>query len=216
MKRIFAHIGFSMAVVLIFLNVFPNMAGYFTGFIIVMLVLSLIIKKYRLALAVPISLGSALLACILFISFTSTADYIVKSLDGKTLVCNAYITDLPEKSNDKYVYKAKVSNIEFDGAPKNIDVKLKSDKIIDAEAYDKILCRVKFKSTGTNALDSYGYYSKNIYVTANVEEYTKTGKSVFNLNKYIIDLRKDIKNFFAVNMGNDRGALSCTFNRRCK
>ncbi len=209
MKRIFAHIGFSMAVVLIFLNVFPNMAGYFTGFIIVMLVLSLIIKKYRLALAVPISLGSALLACILFISFTSTADYIVKSLDGKTLVCNAYITDLPEKSNDKYVYKAKVSNIEFDGAPKNIDVKLKSDKIIDAEAYDKILCRVKFKSTGTNALDSYGYYSKNIYVTANVEEYTKTGKSVFNLNKYIIDLRKDIKNFFAVNMGNDRGALSC-------
>ena len=209
MKRIFAHIGFSMAVVLIFLNVFPNMAGYFTGFIIVMLVLSLIIKKYRLALAVPISLGSALLACILFISFTSTADYIVKSLDGKTLVCNAYITDLPEKSNDKYVYKAKVSNIEFDGAPKNIDVKLKSDKIIDAEAYEKILCRVKFKSTGTNALDSYGYYSKNIYVTANVEEYTKTGKSVFNLNKYIIDLRKDIKNFFAVNMGNDRGALSC-------
>ena len=83
-----------MAVVLIFLNVFPNMAGYFTGFIIVMLVLSLIIKKYRLALAVPISLGSALLACILFISFTSTADYIVKSLDGKTLVCNAYITCL--------------------------------------------------------------------------------------------------------------------------
>lgn len=209
MKRIFAHIGFSMAVVLIFLNVFPDIAGYFIGFVAVLLVLSLTIKKYRLALAVPISLGSALLACILFISFTSTADFVVQSLDGKTAVCNAYITDLPQKSNDKYVYYAKVSNIYLDGAPKNISIKLKSDKKIEAEAYDELLCKVEFRSTGSSAFDSYGNYSKNIYVSGNVKEYKKTGKTVRSLNRYIINLRKEIKNFFALNMGNDRGALSC-------
>ena len=99
-KRIFAHIGFSMAAALIVLNVFPAAAFYAAGALFALLLFSLCIQKYRLALAVPMCLGAALLACILFIVFTDSAGHVIGALDGKTVSCTAYVTDFPERFLD--------------------------------------------------------------------------------------------------------------------
>ena len=67
MKRVFAHIGFSSALTLLILNlVSVRFVPVITAGLAAVFAASLALKKYRQAAAVPVCLGSALFACLLF------------------------------------------------------------------------------------------------------------------------------------------------------
>lgn len=209
MKRIFAHIGFSMAAALIVLNVFPAAAFYAAGALFALLLFSLCIQKYRLALAVPMCLGAALLACILFIVFTDSAGHVIGALDGKTVSCTAYVTDFPERSGEYYVYPAKVVSADLAGAPQPFETQLRVRTPLSAEPYTLFSCRVRFYTSGNSALDSYGAYAKGVYVRATVLSAESGGERVRYLSYLILQLRQQIRTYFSLYPGGDRGALAC-------
>lgn len=210
MKRIFAHIGFSMAVALIVLNVFPAAAFYALGALAALLVLSLCISKYRLALAVPMCLGAALLACLLFIVFTDSATRVIDALDGQTASCVAYVTGLPERSGENYVYPARIVSVDLSGAPQSFATRLRVPAPLEAEAYERFSCRVRFYASGSSALDSYGAYAKGVYVRASVLSYEAGDGGCVNYPAYwILQLRRQISTYFSHYPGGDRGALAC-------
>lgn len=210
MKRVFAHIGFSVAVALIVLNVFPAAAFYAAGALAALLVLSLCIPKYRLALAVPLCLGAALLACILFIVFTDTADRVIAALDGQTVQCTAYVTDFPERSGSYYVYPAKIISADLNGAPQRFSTQLRVRTELAAVPYEPFSCRVRFYASGSSALDSYGAYAKGVYVRATLSAANAGDGTCVNRAAYLIlQLRQQIRTYFSQYIGGDRGALAC-------
>ena len=104
MKRVFAHIGFSFATTMLVLNLIP--AKYDLYVIIglaVLLIASLIIKKYKEALAVPICLGAAVFACLIFTLTMNLYVAPAQILNNSNAECEFYIVELP-KQNDSGEY----------------------------------------------------------------------------------------------------------------
>ena len=209
MKRVFAHIGFSFAVSMLVLNLIkaPSVK-YITAGLTVCFIVSLVIKKYRQALAVPVCLGAAVFACIIFaVSYNL---YVIpeQSLDAQTGECEFYIVDLPEeKSSNEYVYTIKTKSIKLPSSPQNIKLRLKTKNPISCEPYRLIRGELSFYSISDNAFSSYGYWGKTIFLSSEAKRISITDTSIKSPMKLIINARKGVTNRLGVIPG-DEGALS--------
>ncbi|MDE6723593.1 MAG: hypothetical protein K2J55_05300, partial [Eubacterium sp.] len=92
MKRVFAHIGFSFALTLIVLNFLKIEAA----FVILMVTsaaftISVLIKKTRNSVSVPLCMFCSALACILFVVNYYSVFLPQKNLDNETVKAEFYI-----------------------------------------------------------------------------------------------------------------------------
>lgn len=209
MKRVFAHIGFSFAITMLVVNLTgAHIVKYILAGLAVILIASLAIKKYRQALAVPVCLGAAVFACIIFmISYNS---YVVPehSLDGQTGECEFYLVDLPEqKSKNEYVYTIKTKSINLPSSPQNIKLRLKTKKPINCEAYRIIKGELTFKKISDNAMASFGYWGKDIFLSSKAKSFQLTDSRIKSPMRFIINARKGIKDRLGA-IPDDEGALS--------
>ena len=208
MKRVFAHIGFSFALTMLLLNLIKaEYVLYVMGGLAVILIASLLIKKYRQALAVPICLGAAVFACLIF---TTTYNNIVKpeqSLNHQSAECEFYITDLPQNNGEEYIYTIKTKSIKLNNSPQNIKLRLKTNYKINAKSYEVIKGRLTFYQIGSSAFSSYGYWAKNIFLSSKLSDYKLTGESVNSPMLFIVKARQGVKSRLSRIPG-DEGALS--------
>ncbi len=209
MKRVFAHIGFAFAVTMLVLNLIP--AEYCLFLMIglaVLLIASLIIKRFRKALAVPICLGAAVFACIIFSITMNLYVAPTENLNNAQADCEFYITELPQKNESgEYSYIIKTTKINYPNSPQNIKVRLKTKYPIQADCYQLIKGRLVFHSIADSAFSSYGYWGKNIYLSSKPIKYVNTKRTVNSPMKYIVNARKGIKSRLST-IGGDEGALS--------
>ena len=209
MKRVFAHIGFAFAITMLVLNLIS--ADYFIILVIglaVLLIASLIIKKYRKALAVPICLGAAIFACLIFSITMNMYVEPTENLNNAIADCEFYITELPQKKdNGEYSYVIKTTKINYPNSPQNIKVRLKTKYPIKADCYQIIKGRLVFHTIAKSAFSSYGYWGKNIFLSSKPINYTATKTVVNSPMRYIINARKGIKSRLST-IGGDEGALS--------
>lgn len=210
MKRILAHVGFSMAVCLIILNLIEFKYVYvITAGLAIIFVASLVISKFRKAMAVPVCLGSALLACVIFITVMVCSVNVQSNLAYDTAQTQFYVTELPEKTTDGYVYQAKTVSIEENGAPQNIKIRVKSKAPINAEPYQVISAALTFYKIGDKAYSSFGKWGEGIYLTSRINGfYNVTDKNVFSLNKYVLKVRKSIIATIKNNLGENQSAVA--------
>ena len=209
MKRVFAHIGFSVAVTLFALCFIKIDYIYsITAGLTVILIVSLAISKYRQAIAVPLCLSSAVFACLLFLFVFSLKAAPALSLDGKEADFTFYITALPQFDGDRYIYTVKTSKIILNGAPETLKLRLYSKSIINVEPYTLINAHGKFRAISDNAFSSYGYWSDGIFLNSNIKSYESIGKTVFSPLKYVLTIRNDIIETFMKTIKGDEGALS--------
>ena len=209
MKRVFTHIGFSFALTMLVLNLIsPGYALYAIIGLAVILFASLLVKKYRNALAVPLCLGAAVFACVIF-SFTYNNVVLPEqSLDKKNAYCEFYITDIPRQNDDNtYSYTIKTKSVKLSGAPQNFTLKLKTKTPIDAECYQMIKGKLRFYKIGSNAYSSQGYWGKNIFLSSRLKNYYVTDINVKSPMKYITNARQGIKSRLS-SVSGDEGALS--------
>lgn len=212
MKRVFTHIGFSFATALVVINLISvNYVLIITAGLAALFAVSLSVKKYRQALAVPLCFGSALFACLLFLCVYNSAVLPALSLSGNTADFSFYITDLPEFRGGRYVYIAKTTKILFSGAPQNIKIRIVSDTPIMANAYQIVNANAKLNSIGGGAFNSYGYWGDGIYLSAYVSEFNVTNTEVFSPMKLVLPLRNDIIEALVKALKGDLGALSAAF-----
>ena len=209
MKRVFAHIGFSFALTMLLANLIKaEYVLYVMAGLAILLVASLLIKKYRQALAVPICLGAAVFACLIFTVTYNNTVVPEQSLNFKTADCEFYVTDLPQQNtNGKYSYTVKTKSIELDGAPQNIKLKLTSDEKLKANPYQVMKGELRFYQIGSSAFSSYGYWSKNIFLSSKLKSYNLTGETVKSPMRFIVKARQGIKSRLSRIPG-DEGALS--------
>ena len=209
MKRVFAHIGFSSATALIVINMISvSYVPYITAGLAVLFAASLMLKKYRQALALPLCFGSALFACLLFLCVYYSAVVPALSLSGKTGELSFYINDLPKFRKGEYVYIAKATQILLNGAPQRINLRVVSDKPITADAFCIINADAKFYSLGVSAFDSFSNWDDGIFLTARLKSFSVTDNKVFSPMKFVLLLRNDIIETLVGALKNDIGALS--------
>ncbi|MGN0515690.1 hypothetical protein, partial [Eubacterium sp.] len=112
MKRVFACVGFSMAVALVVLCfVKPEYILILTVGLTVLLAVSLVLPKFRQAVVLPLSLASAVTACLLYVGFTGLCVQPVEALDGTTAECTFYATDIGSVTSNSKGYCVKVTQM---------------------------------------------------------------------------------------------------------
>jgi competence protein ComEC len=210
MKRPFAHIGFSCAVTLLFINVFgceiviPAMAG-----LGVLLAISLVIKRYRQAVAVPLTFASALFACLVFLSIHYAVYQPAQLLDGASANSTFYITDTVINNGSNYVCNAKTCFIGIDGAPQEIKIRLLSDTRLTATPYQLVKGVLDFTSVKEKDYGQYSLLANGIYASAKVKAYEATQEYISSPLSYILAFREQLINqvYYALG-GGDEGALA--------
>lgn len=212
MKRVFAFIGFTAAITHIVLNIIPfNYSYLIISIAAVLFAASMLIKSTRQARVLPVVLGSVIFACLTFMLVSVSAVEPAKSLAGSTANVRFQITDMPEYNvnNDSYAYVIKTSEINKNGAPQNISVKLITDEKFSADYYDYIDAELDFYSTADNAFDSYGQYGDGIYIRAKLGEIKNINESSSKpINYYLLMLREYIFNLMNTSFKGDTAGLS--------
>lgn len=208
MKRVFANIGFSFALTLIVLNLISiNGTLVVLCAASVLLILSLFVEKIRKAVAIPLSLFSVILACLLFSTFYYGSYLPQENLNNKMLDAEFYIVDLEEQTNYGYRYTIKTNKINCDGV-QNIKLILDSKEKIDASFYQNIDGRIEVEKIADNGFNSYGKFGENIFLKAKLIKYQTKNSYVKSLNKYILDLRVKIKKLFLRNMSTNSAGMA--------
>lgn len=210
MKRVFANIGFSVAVTLIVLN-FMNIKAALAALIAssVAFVVCCAASKAVKGKAIMFCLLGVLFSSLLFVSFYY-GNYLPQTkLFGKTASVKAYVVDLPQKSSSgKYVYKLKTKSVSGENVPQNIKFELYSDSPLYLKPYELADMKVSFIFVADNAYDSHGKFDDNIFLCGYSRDYSKTGESVNSPNKFVLDLRSELKRQFGFVVKNNEGALS--------
>lgn len=212
MKRVFAFIGFTIAITLIMLNIIPyNFASLILSIAVVLFIASLLINFIRDGKVICVVLGSIIFACIMFILVNDSSVIPSKALEHKSANAVFQITDIPEYNEERstYTYIAETSKIDLSGSPQNIKVYLRSTEKIEADYYDDISAELFFYSAGENAFKSYGLYGDGIYVCARINSVVMINPdTVKPLNYYFIELREYIQSIIQSSFSGDNAGLS--------
>lgn len=208
MKRVFAHIGFSFAITLIVLNFLKIEAAFVILAIAgVAFAVSVLIRKTRRSLSVPLCMFMAVLACSIFISNYFCSFLPQKNLDGETVHADFHIVDLEEQKNDVYIYTVKTSLIDKENVPQKIKLTIQSESKIEAEYYQNIGGTIKLRLVAENGFDSYGSFGNGIFLSGKLLDYSVTDENVFSINKFILNQRENIKSFVNANIKSPESAI---------
>ena len=209
MKRVFAFVGFSSAITLLVLNTIPyNLVKFLIIPIVILLLVSLSVKKLRQGRVLPITFCSILFACLIFVFCMQGNVLPQKSLNGQTANSEFHIIDIEEKTYDGFVYTVKTDKIDLPDTPQNIKLKVKTSTRINADYYDDLSGELAFYSYTDNGFDSYGDYGDNIFVRASLLNYDVISAENKPLNYYIIELRLKIKDIIESNFDSEKAGLA--------
>lgn len=113
MKRVFAHLGFSAAVMLLILNFFSVTFAYIAlGVVLAALCLALSVPRLRQGVSVWLCLVGAVVACVTFIVGVHAAYLPQQKLVGQTAQVQFYVTDV-RRGAEKNDYTVKTTAIDL-------------------------------------------------------------------------------------------------------
>lgn len=209
MKRVFAHIGFSVAVTLVVLNLLKIKYVFIAAIgLAVIFTASLILPVFRRAMVVPVCTASAVIACMLFLCFYNGTVAPQLAMEHKQADVSFYIVDTENYDGEYYTYTVKTTAVKETGAPQSIKMRLKSKVSIDAEAYRVIHSEMTLFSIGESGFSSYGYWGKGIYLSGTLGEYSVTNEHIKSPWKSVLSLRQDIMRTLSNHIHGDSGAVA--------
>lgn len=209
MKRVFAHVGFSVALTLFILNFFNvTFALIMLGMLCAFLLISFTVPKIRAAGAVPLCLGSAVFACLIFISGVYGSYTPQTALDGKSGSAVFYITET-QQYGDSYYYTVQTKEICIPDAPQNIKIRIKSDTRMDAETGAWVRGDLSFEKIADNSYASMGKFADHIFLQAEAKHCSSAGGAANRFSVGILQMRSRISSILLSSLKGDYGALAC-------
>lgn len=193
MKRVFAFIGFSVAITLIVLNLVSFKYSYIVLFVAVTLFLaSLLFKSLRKAGVVPVVLGSVAFASCIFIVAYTGAFLPQSQLSGQVCQSRIKIISVCEETSGGYTCVAKTESINAPDAPQNIKVKLNCEADLGIDYYTDFDATVQFYSIADTAFESYSYFGDNIFLTARIISVDQVYEQEKTPGYYFLEIRQSV------------------------
>ena len=209
MKRVFAHIGFSMAVTLLILNLISvTYVPLFAAALGMVLIAALLLPKYRQAIAVPLCLGTAVFACLLFLAVYHAVALPASKLAYQTAEATFYLIDLPHQTENGWQYLVKTKSIALVGAPQTLKLRLYTKAPLAADSYQLLSGKLTFYSTGADAFASHGAWSKDIFLSCTARHVGVTDVVISSPMRAVLQARQWITQTLLDAMPSKEGALS--------
>lgn len=208
MKRVFAHLGFSAAVMLLILNFFSVTFAYIAlGVVLAALCLVLSVPRLRQGVSVWLCLVGAVVACVTFIVGVHAAYLPQQKLVGQTAQVQFYVTDV-RRGAEKNDYTVKTTAIDLPGVPQNIRCTVSAHADLGDVPDGIYTGKVTFASTGENGYAAWGKFSDGEFLSGKAARVRKTNQSAPGSAVALIQMRHAISSRFAVVLPGDRGALA--------
>lgn len=165
MKRVFAHLGFSAAVMLLILNFFSVTFAYVAlGVVLAALCLVLSVPRLRQGVSVWLCLVGAVVACVTFIVGVHAAYLPQQKLVGQTAQVQFYVTDV-RRGAEKNDYTVKTTAIDLPGVPQNIRSTFSAHADLGDVPDGIYTGKVSFASTGENGYAAWGKFSDGEFLS---------------------------------------------------
>lgn len=208
MKRVFAHLGFSAAVMLLILNFFSVTFAYIAlGVVLAALCLVLSVPRLRQGVSVWLCLVGAVAACVTFIVGVHAAYLPQQKLVGQTAQVQFYVTDV-RRGAEKNDYTVKTTAIDLPGVPQNIRCTVSAHADLGDVPDGIYTGKVTFASTGENGYAAWGKFSDGEFLSGKAARVRKTNQSAPGSAVALIQMRHAISSRFAAVLPGDRGALA--------
>lgn len=208
MKRVFAHLGFSAAVMLLILNFFSVTFAYIAlGVVLAALCLVLSVPRLRQGVSVWLCLVGAVVACVTFIVGVHAAYLPQQKLVGQTAQVQFYVTDVRRGAENNY-YTVKTTAIDLPGVPQNIRSTFSAHADLGDVPDGIYTGKVTFASTGENGYAAWGKFSDGEFLSGKAARVRKTNQSAPGSAVALIQMRHAISSRFAAVLPGDRGALA--------
>lgn len=210
MKRVFAFIGFTVAITLIVLNIIQFNYSYIVLIgAAALFAASLFFKSFRQGKVVPLVTGSVIFACILFITAYNGSYIPQNQLDGQYAEVTMRLISQPEETaSGGYQYTAEVSSVKAENAPQNFKIRLYSDAELAVECYTDFDAAVQFYSVADNAFESYGAFGDNIFLNCTVRNIYEIYEQDKALGYYFLTIRDGIGKILEMAFDGDALALA--------
>lgn len=202
MKRVFAHIGFSVAITLVVASLLSTKILILSTIgLAILFIASLCLRCFRSNISIPLCLGASTFALVLFLTVTSLVVASQLERAGTSEDISFYVVDLEERNEyGEYIYTAKLT----DGGK----IRVKSDIPISAEYYTVINVKAKLYAIGDKPFNSYGYWSKGIFLSATLDKFSVTNGYVRSPMVHILHLRQEIMSAFDSLIGGDEAGVA--------
>lgn len=167
--RFFALVGFSyIASLLAAIHLGCLFAIISASIVFLLIILLIVIKKLPKDKVLFISLGSSLVALIVYLVSFNVFVKPIYILDGVEANLTGYICEDPYKQNGRFNYIVQTETISKNDAPQKIKIKLSTESPIDADLYDTISLNVHFylPFESEDFSSKFNYASKGIHVLA--------------------------------------------------
>lgn len=208
MKRVFAHLGFSAAVMLLILNFFSVTFAYIAlGVVLAALCLVLSVPRLRQGVSVWLCLVGAVVACVTFIVGVHAAYLPQQKLVGQTAQVQFYVTDV-RRGAEKNDYTVKTTAIDLPGVPQNIRSTFSAHADLGDVPDGIYTGKVTFASTGENGYAAWGKFSDGEFLSGKAARVRKTNQSAPGSAVALIQMRHAISSRFSAVLPGDRGALA--------
>lgn len=208
MKRVFAHLGFSAAVMLLILNFFSVTFAYVAlGVVLAALCLVLSVPRLRQGVSVWLCLVGAVVACVTFLVGVHAAYLPQQKLIGQTAQVQFYVTDV-RRGAEKNYYTVKTTAIDLPGVPQNIRSTFSAHADLGDVPDGIYTGKVTFASTGENGYAAWGKFSDGEFLSGKAARVRKTNQSAPGSAAALIQMRHAISSRFAAVLPGDRGALA--------
>ena len=212
MKRVFAHIGFSFALTMVVLNLVSiKWAFVILGVTSAVFVVTMLIKKTRRAVAIPLCMASCMLAVMIFVANYYGNYSLQCNLDSTTVEAEFYIVDIEDKGENSYKYTVKTASIDADDVetvPQNIKIVLYSSTQLQADYYETMRGQMSLSLVAENAYQSYGKYADGIFLSAYLYDYTVDGEIINSPNRYVLEIKEALINYFLQNLDGDSAGIA--------
>lgn len=176
MKRVFAHLGFSAAVMLLILNFFSVTFAYIAlGVVLAALCLVLSVPRLRQGVSVWLCLVGAVVACVTFIVGVHATYLPQQKLIGQTAQVQFYVTDV-RRGAEKNDYTVKTTAIDLPGVPQNIRSTFSAHADLGDVPDGIYTGKVTFASTGENGYAAWGKFSDGEFLSGKASRVRKTNQ----------------------------------------
>lgn len=120
---------------------------------------TLFFRRTRRAAVFPLAFLTAAFSLACFCRYMQSSILPARVLDGRDAEVEAEICELPYRQYGRWYYVVEAGNISVPGAPRNIRLRLSSQKGLKVKPYSRIRCRVHlFLPQGGDGYSSRTYY----------------------------------------------------------
>ena len=209
MKRVFAVIGFTMALTMFVANLVDAYYIFITVIgLTVIFAVSLFLPYFRNNRPFEICLATVIFACFLFLIYKS---YVVSpqlSLAENEADCRFYVIEKLNSSYTSNSYLARIQSSSLEKVPENMKLIVYTTSDTRLEEYEAYSGHFSFFTQYEKPFESYGKYADGIFISATAGDVTSLDESVYTVFKSVGILKQSIINKLTYIIGNIQGVLS--------